>query len=320
MTVGFIRGPSAMPEAMTTSEGPGAERDARGDTRRGPRSAVVAGYLPWYRMQGFTAARVGPVTDLIYFGIEPTNTGGFPGQPIPDGTLQTLQSIRSDTGCRLLLCVGGGGRSDGFPALVHPRTRAAFVRGLCRYCADHAFTGVDYDWEHPASAAERDAYISLVNETRAGLDAGALLTVAQSPSKDLGPGMYDAVDRIHVMSYNHHFPQARLQDARNDVACMLRFGCPREKIVLGVPFYARNREGAAKTYADLVQLAGCAPDSDQFCGFGFNSRQTIRDKVDYIRREHLAGIMIWELGQDTTDPSTSLLTVIERGLQRGHQR
>ena len=277
---------------------------------------VVAGYLPWYRMQGFTAERVGPVTDLIYFGIEPTKAGGFPDKPIPEATLTTLQSIRSATGCRLLLCVGGGGRSDGFPALVDRRTRAAFVSRLCTYCTEHRFDGVDYDWEHPASDAEFAVYIELVKETRAGLAAGALLTVAQSPFKDLGPGMYEAVDRIHVMSYNHHFPQARMEDSSNDVARMLRFGCPREKLVLGVPFYARDREGKSKTYADLVRLAGRAPESDEFRGFSFNSRRTIRDKVDYVRSENLAGIMIWELGQDTTDEATSLLRVIERRLQR----
>lgn len=279
-------------------------------------SPVVAGYLPWYRMQGFTAERVGPVTDLIYFGIEPTKAGGFPDKPIPAATLSTLQSIQSETGCRLLLCIGGGGRSDGFPALVDRRTRAAFVSELCAYCSEHSFDGVDYDWEHPANDAEFAAYIELVKETRAGLADGALVTVAQSPWKDLGPDMYAAVDRIHVMSYNHHFPQARMEDSRNDVARMLRFGCPREKLVLGVPFYARDREGKSKTYADLVRLAGGAPPSDQYRGFSFNTRRTIRDKVDYVRSENLAGIMIWELGQDTTDDATSLLHVIERRLQQ----
>lgn len=277
---------------------------------------IVVGYLPWYRMQGFTAERVGPVTDLIYFGIEPTKSGGFPENPIPDATLTTLQSIRTATGCRLLLCAGGGGRSDGFPALVDGRTRAAFVPKLCDYCSEHEFDGVDFDWEHPSSEAEFAAYIELVKETRAGLDDGALVTVAQSPYKNLGPGMYDAVDRIHVMSYNHHFPQARIEDSASDVARMLRYGCPREKIVLGVPFYGRDKEGKTKTYADIVRLLGRAPESDQVRGFAFNSPRTIRGKVDYVRSENLPGIMIWELGQDTTDEATSLLKVIERRLDR----
>src|SRR5688572_25739634 len=77
-----------------------------------PTAPIVVGYLPWYRMEGFTADRVGSVTDLIYFGIEPTDTGGFPDEPIPQQTIAQLRVITERTGCRLLLCVGGGGRSN----------------------------------------------------------------------------------------------------------------------------------------------------------------------------------------------------------------
>jgi GH18 family chitinase len=267
-------------------------------------------------MEGFTAERLGPVTDLVYFGVEPTDAGGFPGEPVPDDVIAELRVIKEHTGCRLLLCVGGGGRSDGFPALVDARRRAVFVERLCRYCRDERFDGIDFDWEHPEGDAQLAAYVALVNETRAGLPEGALITVAQSPYRDFGLPMYEAVDRIHVMSYNHKFPQARLEDARADVARMLRFGCPREKLVLGVPFYGREQEGTSKTYRDIVQLAGRAPDTDLIRGYAFNCRSTIRKKVDYVREERLAGIMIWELGQDSTDPAASLLRVIERRLSR----
>ena len=277
---------------------------------------IVVGYLPSYRMEGFTAERVGPVTDLIYFGIEPTDTGGFPDEPIPQETIAQLRLITGRTRCRLLLCVGGGGQSNGFPALVNARRRAAFAERLCRCCRDHGFDGIDFDWEHPEGDAQLAAYVALVNETRAGLPQGALVTVAQSPYHDYGRAMYEAVDRIHVMSYNHQFPQARMEDTRADVARMLRFGCPRGKIVLGVPFYGRDKDGATKTYADLVQLAGRAPQTDLVRGYSFNCRATIRGKVDLVRQERLAGIMIWELGQDATDPATSLLQVIEQRLNR----
>jgi GH18 family chitinase len=277
---------------------------------------VVVGYLPYYRMEGVTAERIGPVTDLIYFGIEPTAAGGFPDSPIPEEHLAQLQAFTENTERRLLLCVGGGGRSDGLPALADARRRAAFVEQLCRYCEDQRFDGVDFDWEFPDGDAQLAAYVSLVNETRAGLPEGALITVAQSPYRDLGQPMYDAVDRIHVMSYNHQFPQARIQDTRADVARMLRFGCPREKLVLGVPFYGRNQGGATRTYADLVRLSGQTPESDLVHGYSFNCQSTIREKADYVRDERLGGIMVWELGQDATDPAASLLRVIERRLNR----
>jgi GH18 family chitinase len=296
---------TGMVTALATVPGWGADAAAP--------TPVVVGYLPYYRMEGFTAERLGPVTDLIYFGIEPTRTGGFPESPIPDEHLSQLRALAEHAKCRLLLCVGGGGRSNGFPALVDTRRRAAFVEQLCGYCADHQFDGVDFDWEFPEGDAQLAAYIA-AKETRSGLPEGTLITVAQSPYRDLGQPMYDAVDRIHVMSYNHQFPQARIEDARADVDRMLRFGCPRDKIILGVPFYGRDQDGKTKTYADLVRLAGRAPEGDLVQGYSFNGRSTIRAKVDLARSEHLGGIMIWELGQDSTDPAASLLRAIERRL------
>lgn len=277
---------------------------------------VVVGYLPYYRMDGFAGERLGPVTDLIYFGIEPTDTGGFPDSAIPEEHVEQLHAMTTHSGCRLLLCVGGGNRSAGFPALVDARRRAEFVDTLCGYCREHSFAGVDFDWEFPEGDAQLSAHAALIRETRAGLPEGALVTVAQSPYRDFGRPMYEAVDRVHVMSYNHEFPQARMEDTRADVQRMLRFGCPREKIVLGVPFYGRNKDGGTRTYADLVRIAGEAPASDLVRGYSLNCRSTIHEKVDYIREESLGGIMIWELGQDSTDPAASLLRVIERRLSR----
>lgn len=277
---------------------------------------VVVGYLPYYRMEGFAAEGLGPVTDLVYFGIEPTGAGGVPDSPISEKHLAQLKAITEQAGCRLLLCVGGGNRSAGFPALVDRRRRAAFVDRLCQYCRDNGFQGVDFDWEFPEGDAQLAAYVALVRETRSKLPAEALVTVAQSPYRDFGPAMYEAADRIHVMSYNHKFPQARIEDTRADVARMLRFGCPREKLVLGVPFYGRDKDGGTKTYADLVRLAGRVPDTDLVRGYSFNGRATIGAKVDHAREERLGGIMIWELGQDSADPAASLLRVIERRLRR----
>lgn len=40
----------------------------------------------------------------------------------------------------------------------------------------------------------------------------------------------------------------------------------------------------------------------------------VQRKVDYIKELGLGGAMFWELSGDTTDPSTSLLEVLHRGL------
>ena len=49
---------------------------------------------------------------------------------------------------------------------------------------------------------------------------------------------------------------------------------------------------------------------DLIDGYAFNGRGTIADKLAYTKKHKLAGVMIWEIGQDSSDPESSLLKVI----------
>lgn len=279
-------------------------------------SFSIVGYLPWYRLKTWAAAQASPLTDLVYFGVQPTTDGELPAEAIDRPTLETLQKLKRTANCRLHLCVGGGDRSAGFPVLVERgQLRRAFVRQLRDICRRGGFDGVDYDWEYPAGAAQLADYRRLIEESRKGLGDQRQITIAQSPWRDFGRGVYEAVDRVHVMSYNHKHPHARLVDARTDVERMLQFGCPREKLVLGVPFYGRNQHGRSRTYAELASSAAFAAGLDLVDGFAFNSGATVQQKIRYARKEQLAGIMIWEVGQDATDPERSLLQAIGKELK-----
>jgi len=172
------------------------------------------------------------------------------------------------------------------------------------------FDGIDFDWEYPAGATQLADYRRLIDESRAQLGKRRQISVAQSPWRDFGRGVYDAVDRVHVMSYNHKHPHARLMDARIDIERMLNYGCPREKLVLGVPFYGRNQRGSSRTYAEIVQSKGFAAGLDLVDGYAFNGRRTLQQKTRYALTAGLAGLMIWEVGQDATDPEHSLLRAI----------
>jgi GH18 family chitinase len=268
----------------------------------------VVGYLPWYRIKGWSAAQAGPLTDLVYFGVQPTTDGELPAEPIDRATLETLLGLKRSIRCRLHLCIGGGDRSAGFAALVtRGKLRRAFVRQLRDVCHRAEFDGVDYDWEYPAGESQLADYRRLIDETRRSLGDRRIITVAQSPWHDFGRGMYDAVDRVHVMSYNHKHPHARLVDSRADIERMLKFGCPRDKLVLGVPFYGRNPRGRSRTYAEIVRSKSFQLGADLVDGFAFNGRRTLQQKTRYACEE-TGGIAIWEVGQ--TFPSWTSLRAI----------
>ncbi len=139
---------------------------------------IVVGYLPWYRLKTWSARLAGPLTDLVYFGVQPTTDGELPAQPIDRETLETLKGLKRAIDCRLHLCIGGGDRSAGFAALAgqQPR-RQAFAWQLREVCHAAGFDGVDYDWEHPEGETQLAAYADLLVETKSGLGPEGLVTI-----------------------------------------------------------------------------------------------------------------------------------------------
>ena len=278
---------------------------------------VVAGYLPQYRIAEVTSDRLNAVTDLIFFGLHVPTPMEAMDLSIDDEVLRKLQSFRNDHDCRILVCVGGWDRSKGFVDIVgNDASRKRFIRLLTTFCKDHGFDGVDFDWEHPRGKVQIDAYACLIQETKAAFaDRGWLVTVAQAGWQDLGPNVYRSVDRVHLMAYDHDFPQATLEKAESDVDRLIGWGCPPEKLALGIPFYGRNSGRQARTYADLTAETEGEIVGDLRDGFAMNGPATVRRKVRFAKRRGLAGVMVWELAQDAEERERSLMSVIERQVE-----
>ena len=286
-------------------------------TRADEPGFAVIGYLPEYRIANIAPERLAPITDLVYFGLEPPADGRLSDSPIVSSVLKKLQEIKRVAKCRVLISVGGWDRSKGFSALARTdATRQRFIAGLLAYCQNNKFDGIDYDWEHPKGAKELAAYRQLLSDTAVAFhDAGLLVTVAQAGWQNLGKQAYDAVDRVHLMSYDHEFPQATFDKSKADVDRLIGWGCAPEKIAMGLPFYGRNKKREARTYRELVGERAIDPNADTIDGFAFNGRATIILKVNLAIKRNLSGIMIWELGQDASRKEASLLTTINQQLR-----
>ncbi|TWU47364.1 Chitinase A1 precursor [Rubripirellula tenax] len=273
---------------------------------------AVVGYLPDYRIDAWLGDP-GPVTDLVYFGLQPNEDGTLSDDVISDKVVEKLRRIKSRSSVTLWLTVGGWGRSTGFSKLAaDPADRKRFIDALRRLCLRTGFDGVDYDWEHPQNDAESQSYSALICETKSTLGPiGLRVSVAQAGWQDLGAATYRCLDRVHLMAYDHDFPQATLEKAKEDVQKLIDFGCPRSKICLGIPFYGRNAARQSRTYAELTSAGAVNSKVSTINGFAFNSVGDVCEKVGYASREGLAGIMIWEITQDSNG-SLSLLDAIEK--------
>jgi chitinase len=234
------------------------------------------------------------------------------------------------------------------------------------------FDGIDIDWEFPVQGglkgnverpADKHNFTLLLAELRRELDEqGAIdkrhyeLTIAASarPSEIANVELAQItplLDFINVMTYDYHTNgpiahfNAPLFAAKNDPtpdmnvdASMRAFqqgGVPPQKLLVGVPFFARAYGRVPKANAGLFQPSPGKPSDwresdgdwrrlaatrlndpryvrhwepsakvpwlyDALNGtwITYDDPQSVRAKVDYMRAHNLGGIIIWEIGAD----------------------
>lgn len=284
-------------------------------------------YLPDYR--ALTLAPAAPplnnLTDLIFFSLEPTPSGGLDGARLTSAVTARLQAIKTQSikrrrPLRLWVALGGWERSAGFaPVATDPAKRPLFVRALTLFCLRHGFDGADFDWEHPANAAEEAGYAALLAETHRAFAPHALrLSVTMAPWQKISPVAIAAVDAVNLMAYDHPARHSTFAQAQADVAGFLGQGVPPQKLCLGLPFYGRSiaHPDTALAYADIARRYHPAPGVDEVNGMYFNGPATIQQKTRYALARHLGGVMVWELGQDAPGDG-SLLKAIHRVVMTG---
>lgn len=272
------------------------------------RTLVVAAYLPDYRLARLRADpdAVAALTDLVLFSV----------QPGADGTIRDARGLLSQQqrwatlhrqprpSFRLWLCVGGGGhhRSDGFLAMASDSIRRErFVQGLVKILLRHGFVGAELDWEPMELAHDTGTFDLLVQDLRKGFDRhGLLLSAAVADAHLLSSHAISALDRITLMAYDGP-RHASLEQASDKVSRALANAVPPEKIVLGIPLYARRPRAddtiPLRELATRGALTGSS-QQDQAGGLLFGGIATTRAKIRLVVERGLSGVSFWELTQD----------------------
>lgn len=282
-------------------------------------ASVVVGYLPDYRVSEIDASVGQCLTDLIFFSVTPEPLGRFDSVALQKTeTIQLLKQIKNQHRVRIHLCIGGWNRSQGFAEIASTQDgRRAFAEGVAASCQQDGFAGVDIDWEHPKDALESENYGKLLAEiAKTFKPRGLRLTVAMAGWQTLTPIGFQAVDAVHLMSYDGDGRHSTFEQSKHDVRKLLDAGVPPEKIRLGVPFYGRGIKdrGLTKSYAEIATLSPSS-DADEVNGIFFNGPKTVREKTRFTREQNLGGVMVWEIGQDAPGDA-SLLKIIHTEMTR----
>ncbi|MET0340710.1 MAG: glycoside hydrolase family 18 protein [Polyangiales bacterium] len=309
---------------------------------------------------------------LFDFDIDPTNGPAL---------AREVASRAHQNGKKALLMLGGEGTGGGIKDSASDTHRAAFVEELLRAVKILGYDGLDLDWE---DGIDYDLFIALARALRSSPNAppGLILTVPgltvnrnyQTVDPKIAT-LVQSLDQYNLMSYYpatayagtgwlswHNCPLtgAKLMTPVAIDDSLLRYvraGVPREKLGLGVAFYAICYTGSV-TAPNLNTMFGTSiqggdndfPLSALFGAQGafdpkhrhwdaeaqvpylslpeperhgcryvsFEDEQSLVQKGNFVRSEGYGGVIVWTINQGYIGPGGKLPpNALTQALKRG---
>ena len=246
--------------------------------------------------------------------------------PKTDGTFNTINNAWKleqivehgrAKNVKVLISVGGWGWDQQFETVAaDPSLRSAFVQNLKSFVDQYQLDGADIDWEYPDAGQSSENFLALIQELRAAMPDKLLTTAVVSYGDNalgIHPDSFELFDFINVMTYDG-LDHGTMEQFEKGLTYWSERGLPREKIVMGVPFYSHIKDSteAGVSYAKLVKEDPAAAQVDEFNYNGitqvYNGIPTIQAKTQ-LALQKAGGIMFWTLDHDAQG-DLSLLNAI----------
>jgi GH18 family chitinase len=256
------------------------------------------------------------LTHINYSFLTPKTDGTF--NSISNGwKLKKIVETGRAHDVRVCISVGGWGWDAQFEELAAtPEARSAFAQNLKAFVDEYQLDGVDMDWEYPDPGPSSQNFLALIKELRAAMPNKLLTTAVVSYGDDNGSGVpsesFELFDFVNVMTYDGP-DHGTMDQFERGLSYWSGRGIPKEKIVMGVPFYG----DPGTPYFKIVQADPSAAQMDSFDYSGtilhYNGIPTIQAKTR-IAMERAGGIMFWALDHDTQG-DLSLVNAIHQTVQ-----
>lgn len=296
----------------------------------------VVAYYPSWKPNELEKVQFDVVTHVIYAFAIPTKEGGLKPLENPETAKQLIEQAHKNN--RSVLLAVGGWSDNG--AILEPVFKEAtqtdekikkFGDEMIQMCNTYGFDGIDIDWEHPRkddTSAQQYEKLMLYLSEQLHKEQKILTSAVLSGVSADGTILYDAaahsdsvlnaVDWINVMAYDGGDGE-RHSSYEFAVNCGKYWKDTRKlspnKIVLGVPFYARP---SWASYEEILKSNEAAFQTDHINYNGmevyYNGIETIQKKTKFAKQS-LGGIMIWEIAQDTNQNQKSLLGAIKEEIK-----
>ncbi|MDE6379420.1 MAG: hypothetical protein K2L11_03030 [Muribaculaceae bacterium] len=257
--------------------------------------------------------------------------------------LQNMVDLKKQNpNLKVILGIGGDKR-EGFSEMAgDKKKRKAFVSQVKHIVDSLGLDGVDLDWEfpttdkggHTATPKDDRNYVSLVKDLRKALGKDKWISYYSNNSGAFidHKRMLPYVSYVHVSGYNLAVPkdgergyhQSPLYSSRKtggwcvskSIARHIDLGIPKEKILMGIPFYGRGKT-PFPTYVECMSLDKYAADTeivwdddaqapyyadkDGNLVLGLDDERSIAAKFDFIRTNGMPGVFVWHYDSDYDD-------------------
>lgn len=271
------------------------------------------------------------LTHVMYAFLIPKNDGTLVDLKLPEQLTGLVDKAHKD-GCEVFISLGGWSYEGKYLAPAFEEVaaddlkRKALIDNVCAITQKYNLDGVELDWEHPNSKTIA-GYEKLVVELNSALktngkELSAALTGAWSPvngydsSNVITKTCLENFSFINVMSYDlNEADHSPVWFADTCISYWLFRGMPAEKIVLGMPLYAKPSykqyrhlvaENPEYAYVDYVPTTPLESH--------YNGMNTLREKT-IIALKRAGGVMLFDINEDTND-EMSILSMIHNLLSR----
>ncbi|WP_231488190.1 family 78 glycoside hydrolase catalytic domain [Prevotella sp. MA2016] len=252
---------------------------------------------------------------------------------------------------KVLLSIGGWTAGRFSEMAATKQTRGAFAKDCKRIVDEFGLDGIDIDWEYPSSSEagissspdDIDNFTLLMKNLRRELGKNKLLTIATiCTAKYIDfKKCLPYLDLVNVMSYDmsdpNHYHHAALYPSPISGYCTgseaveahLKAGVPKEKLVMGMPFYQKGRRqdpgvdsylktgilpvGYSHQWHDVAKADYIANEKGEFV-WAIETTRSLGAICQYILDNNLRGGMYWEYANDRTGAFSTQLS--EMLLQR----
>ncbi|WP_077617959.1 glycoside hydrolase family 18 protein [Bacillus sinesaloumensis] len=288
------------------------------------------------------------LTHIIFSFVHPTKDGQvlFTGEHATQN-LKKMVAKAHEQNTKVMLAVGGwfhlnGGETYDYfsAALSNQASQERLVKELVAIVERENVDGIDIDFEHPRTdddARNLHVFIEKLSEELHSRNKEVSIavhskihgqTLTELAYVKYETAMFHNVDYVNIMAYDGQWDggyQAKNLSPYPFTESIVRYWAnlfdshklPKEKLVLGVPFYAQPEDPNSKqlSYQTIInnneQNAGKDVVTINGMTYHYNGQMTMLRKTELALQHGFGGMMVWELGHDATGAHSLTHTLSE---------